>query len=121
MKPHRTRMAHNLLLNYGLHKKLEVRRACGRAAGTCSIPTLICVARGVPRSRASILLASFLFLRASPEQIVRPTMCNDDEMTKFHSDDYVEFLKTITPDNQHDHMRCGLAWGRLSRLWELRG
>ena len=30
MKPHRIRMAHNLLLNYGLYKKMEiyVRAAC---------------------------------------------------------------------------------------------
>jgi histone deacetylase 1/2 len=26
-------------------------------------------------------------------------------MTQFHSDEYVEFLRLITPDNQHEHMR----------------
>jgi len=26
MKPHRIRMAHNLLLNYGLYKKMEIYR-----------------------------------------------------------------------------------------------
>ena len=26
-------------------------------------------------------------------------------MTKFHSDEYIEFLRLITPDNQHEHMR----------------
>ena len=34
MKPHRIRMAHNLLLNYGLYRKMEiyVRRARRRCA-----------------------------------------------------------------------------------------
>jgi len=26
-------------------------------------------------------------------------------MTQFHSDDYIEFLRLVTPDNQHEHMR----------------
>ena len=26
-------------------------------------------------------------------------------MTQFHSDEYIEFLRLITPDNQHEHMR----------------
>lgn len=55
MKPHRIRMAHNLVLAYGLYKKLE---------------------------------------------IYRPTLMSEDQMTKFHADDYIHFLQTVTPDNQ---------------------
>ena len=44
MKPHRVRMTHNLLLNYGLYRKME---------------------------------------------IYRPHKATQEEMTKFHSDDYV--------------------------------
>lgn len=29
----------------------------------------------------------------------RPPLASADEMTRFHTDDYVNFLKTITPDN----------------------
>uniref|UniRef100_A0A914DVV5 Histone deacetylase n=1 Tax=Acrobeloides nanus TaxID=290746 RepID=A0A914DVV5_9BILA len=54
MKPHRIRMTHNLLLNYGLYRKMEV---------------------------------------------YRPTVATLEEMTKYHSDDYMLFLKTIKPDN----------------------
>eukprot|EP01128_Nolandella_sp_AFSM9_P008606 TRINITY_DN5291_c0_g1_i1.p1 TRINITY_DN5291_c0_g1~~TRINITY_DN5291_c0_g1_i1.p1 ORF type:complete len:476 (+),score=103.69 TRINITY_DN5291_c0_g1_i1:32-1429(+) len=54
MKPHRIRMTHNLLLNYGLFKQLYV---------------------------------------------YRPPLTSAEDMTKFHTDDYVNFLKTITPDN----------------------
>lgn len=54
MKPHRIRMAHNLVLNYGLYRKME---------------------------------------------IYRPHKANQEEMTKYHSDDYIRFLKGIRPDN----------------------
>ena len=54
MKPHRMRMTHNLLLNYGLYRKMEV---------------------------------------------YRPHKATEEEMTKFHSDDYIRFLRSIRPDN----------------------
>ena len=48
MKPHRIRMTHNLLVNYGLYRKME---------------------------------------------IFRPAKTSAEDMTKFHSDDYIKFLK----------------------------
>lgn len=57
MKPHRIRMTHNLLLNYGLYRKME---------------------------------------------IFRPHKCGSDEMTKYHSDDYIKFLRNIRPDNMSE-------------------
>eukprot|EP00128_Syssomonas_multiformis_P015866 Colp12_sorted_trinity150504_noHs@8113 len=54
MKPHRIRMTHNLLLNYGLYKKME---------------------------------------------IYRPQKATFEEITKFHSDDYINFLRRVTPEN----------------------
>ncbi len=58
MKPHRIRMAHNLILAYGLYKKME---------------------------------------------IYRPTLMSEDQMTKFHSDDYIHFLQHVTPDNMNEY------------------
>lgn len=54
MKPHRIRMAHNLVLAYGLYKQME---------------------------------------------IYRPTLMTEHAMTRFHADDYIHFLKHVTPDN----------------------
>ncbi|KAK4984608.1 histone deacetylase [Elasticomyces elasticus] len=54
MKPHRIRMAHSLIMNYGLYKKMEIYRA-------------------KPASKY--------------------------EMTQFHTDEYVDFLQKVTPDN----------------------
>ncbi|KAI9346534.1 hypothetical protein BDR26DRAFT_855718 [Obelidium mucronatum] len=56
MKPHRVRMTHNLIVNYGLYQKLEVNRP---------IPATV------------------------------------KEMTKFHSDDYIDFLSRATPENNN--------------------
>eukprot|EP00002_Diphylleia_rotans_P009026 TRINITY_DN1903_c0_g1_i1.p1 TRINITY_DN1903_c0_g1~~TRINITY_DN1903_c0_g1_i1.p1 ORF type:complete len:438 (-),score=95.00 TRINITY_DN1903_c0_g1_i1:231-1544(-) len=58
MKPHRIRMTHDLIVNYGLFNKLE---------------------------------------------IFRPSLAKESDMTKFHSDDYVSFLKLITPDNTKEY------------------
>jgi histone deacetylase 1/2 len=50
-------MCHNLLLNYGLYRKME---------------------------------------------IYRPHKATQEEMTKFHSDDYIKFLRSIRPDNMSE-------------------
>jgi histone deacetylase 1/2 len=60
MKPHRVRMTHNLVVNYGLYRKMEV---------------------------------------------FRPRLVSQTAMTRFHSDDYINFLKVITPDNMNEYTR----------------
>jgi histone deacetylase 1/2 len=60
MKPHRIRMAHNLLLNYGLYKKME---------------------------------------------IYRPAPASFEEMAKFHSEEYLAFLRAINPDNVSEYTK----------------
>ncbi|AOA61276.1 GQ67_02061T0 [Komagataella phaffii] len=54
MKPHRIRMAHSLIMNYGLYKKMEIYRA-------------------------------------------KPA--TKQEMCQFHTDEYIDFLARVTPDN----------------------
>ncbi|CAL8133471.1 unnamed protein product [Orchesella dallaii] len=55
MKPHRIRLTHNLLVNYGLFRKMEV---------------------------------------------YRPHKSTHEDMSLFHSDDYIHFLRTIKPENK---------------------
>ncbi|KXS16811.1 histone deacetylase [Gonapodya prolifera JEL478] len=57
MKPHRLRMTHDLVIGYGLYKKLD---------------------------------------------ICRPKKATEEELTRFHSDDYISFLKSVTPDNAEE-------------------
>lgn len=59
MKPHRVRMTHNLVVNYGLYRQMEV---------------------------------------------FRPKPISSQHMTRFHSDDYINFLRVITQDNMQ--VRC---------------
>ncbi|GAA5878590.1 hypothetical protein JCM3774_004074 [Rhodotorula dairenensis] len=58
MKPHRIRMAHNLITNYGLDRHLDV---------------------------------------------LLPDRCTPHEMTRFHSDEYIDCLARVTPET-FDHM-----------------
>ena len=60
MKPHRVRMTHNLVVNYGLYRKMEV---------------------------------------------FKPKLISAGAMTRFHSDDYINFLRLITPDTMGDYHR----------------
>ena len=60
MKPHRVRMTHNLVVNYGLYREMEV---------------------------------------------FRPKPVSRDQMTRFHSDDYFNFLRVINPDNMSEFLR----------------
>ena len=57
MKPHRIRMTHNLLLNYGLYKKMHV---------------------------------------------YRPPLATEEQISAFHAEDYVDFLKRVSPDKMHE-------------------
>ncbi|KAI9673605.1 MAG: histone deacetylase [Caeruleum heppii] len=60
MKPHRIRLAHSLIMNYGLYKKMEIYRA-------------------KPATRL--------------------------EMTQFHTDEYIDFLQKVTPDNMEAYAK----------------
>ena len=54
MKPQRLKLAHQLILSYGLYRKMDV---------------------------------------------YRPHLASATEMSRFHADEYVDFLQRVTPDN----------------------
>ncbi|KAJ9636248.1 histone deacetylase [Coniosporium apollinis] len=60
MKPHRIRMAHSIVMNYGLYTKMEIYRA-------------------------------------------KPATMH--EMTQFHTDEYIDFLRKVTPDNMDSYAK----------------
>ena len=49
----------------------------------------------------------------------RPHKATQEEMTKFHSDDYIKFLRSIRPDNMSEYnkqmQRCKL-WILFTKL-----
>jgi acetoin utilization deacetylase AcuC-like enzyme len=80
MKPHRVRMTHNLVVNYGLYRKMDV---------------------------------------------FRPKLVSAAQLTRFHSDDYINFLRLITPGiktKDAEFIRklvlpdCGSVQGRVSGM-----
>ncbi|KAK6920649.1 Histone deacetylase domain [Dillenia turbinata] len=58
MKPHRIRMAHNLIIHYSLHRLMEINR---------------------------------------------PYLADAEDIRQFHSDEYVDFLASVSPETLHDH------------------
>eukprot|EP00301_Raphidiophrys_heterophryoidea_P017916 c2914_g1_i1.p1 GENE.c2914_g1_i1~~c2914_g1_i1.p1 ORF type:complete len:450 (-),score=130.21 c2914_g1_i1:1153-2451(-) len=49
------------------------------------------------RMTHSLLLSYGLYRKM---EIYRPSQAQEQDMTKFHADDYIHFLATVTPDNQ---------------------
>jgi hypothetical protein len=116
LQPHRVRMAHNLIVNYGLYKEMDIfvseeERACGPAVGSAAgcapsrhFARCFCLFAHLrnpraPRSRrARFCFFCLLWLQ-------RPPLVDHSELTRFHSNDYISFLRTISPDNMHDHLR----------------
>ena len=76
MKPTRIRMCHSLVMNYGLYKKMEI------------------FVRVEFHLR---FVFNFLNQRAKP--------ATKREMTQFHSDEYIEFLSRITPNNMNTQVK----------------
>ena len=38
-------------------------------------------------------------------EVFRPQLVSPSEMTRFHSADYINSLRIITPDNMHEYLR----------------
>lgn len=78
MKPHRIRVAHSLIMNYGCYKKMEIYVS-------------------IPYPCASYTILMTMIQRAKP--------ATKYEMTQFHTDEYVEFLQKVTPDNMEGYAK----------------
>ena len=81
MKPHRLSVTHSLVLNYGLHKKMQVVQPC---------------------YKTSSLILSF--------QVFRPYIASGPDMARFHSEEYIEFLQRVSPHNIQVPRIPSLTW-----------
>ena len=123
MKPHRVRMANSLVLHYGLHSKLDGVGPTGGGrplqhgvpgAGRWVLPLRLRPPPGVPAMQPSTpthpsLAASWCTL-ARPPQYYTPTRAGAEDMAAFHAEDYVDFLRTVSPDNMVGADGC---WRRV--------
>ena len=111
MKPHRIRMAHNLIVNYGLCDDTDdspraststTRTRAGSGmdvdgdgAREINDPIVSEWSEGdTERAKTERLTGS----RGKSMQVFRPRRANKMDMTKFHSDEYVDLLEKVTPE-----------------------
>ena len=95
LQPHRIRMAHNLILNYGLYKRMEIF-VRARLSSLLSHALLFLL-------RSQFIWTTRNRAKMRPQQ--RPQQLSESEMTKFHADDYVHFLQHVSPDNMNEYSR----------------
>ena len=79
MKPHRLKLTHHLLLSCGLRAPAPFE---GRAP--CPAANIFTAARD---------------RRYRKLDVYRPHLASAAEMTRFHTNDYIEFLQRVSPDN----------------------
>lgn len=94
MKPHRIRMAHNLIVNYNLCDDIDESIPYD---GTRTINDPIIEAWGGgdgERARSEKLTGA----RGKSMQVYRAKRATRAEMTRFHSDEYIELLEKVTPE-----------------------
>ncbi|XP_042646138.1 histone deacetylase 3 isoform X1 [Tyto alba] len=114
MKPHRLALTHSLVLHYGLYKKMIL--TCGCAVREHGQPRL-----GIAKRRRVVLLltfpaalphlpAAFLVLRLGAlgslcelvqlnSSVFKPYQASQHDMCRFHSEDYIDFLQRVSPNN----------------------
>lgn len=85
MKPHRVRMAHDLISAYGMLDKMTVL----------------------------VRIATYLLCYKN-SWLQRPRRCSPEGMTAFHTDEYVDFLYKVTPETVEEltasGRRCMWYW-----------
>jgi histone deacetylase 1/2 len=135
MKPHRIRMAHNLIVNYGLCDEDDE----GLPDGLRGINDPIYGVNGLngiggsetagmagrDGSEARYDKALLRGARGTGMQVFKARRAGKDEMTRFHTDEYVELLELVTPENGEaltgGGMRCeqlSLPLARSPRPWQ---
>ena len=105
MKPHRIRMAHNLILHYGLANMMEVRlswqsKASARRAAATAQTTRSSSQRVkgcIPHLAACCknVVAQGRFAMAP--KVYQPRPASAQDMQAFHAEDYIEFLQNVSP------------------------
>jgi len=51
------------------------------------------------------------------DRVQRPHKATQEEMTKFHSDDYIKFLRSIRPDNMSEFNKQMQRCAYMCHIW----
>lgn len=112
MKPHRIRMAHNLIVNYGLCDEEETIVSDGSRSLNDPLREINGNGEDWRRDGADERFDKALArgARGKAMQVFRARRAGKDDMTRFHTDEYVELLEQVNPDNGESltggGMRC---------------
>nr|XP_018266320.1 histone deacetylase 1/2 [Kwoniella dejecticola CBS 10117]OBR88478.1 histone deacetylase 1/2 [Kwoniella dejecticola CBS 10117] len=99
MKPHRIRMAHNLIVNYGLADEVEEDAPDPEGDGKRQLNDLEIFSNGNGSAPENKFFKNSLSgSRSKSMQVFRPHRATKAEMTRFHTDEYIEFLENVTPE-----------------------
>ncbi|ODO07224.1 histone deacetylase 1/2 [Cryptococcus wingfieldii CBS 7118] len=94
MKPHRIRMAHNLVVNYGLADSDDEMEGLEEEGSRQLNGEL-----GMVGEEGKWNTAGLRGARGRGVQILRPQRATKMDMTKFHTDEYIQLLKDVMPEN----------------------
>lgn len=134
MKPHRMRMTHNLVLNYGLLEHMDVYVSLPLAFFLGSLAEakfetclLVLSPAPGPHLTSTSNTPPYHPLSTSDRSAYRrqrPTRANKTQLTRFHADEYIDFLETVTPETVEEMtgggVRCESGTGGLKSrvcLW----
>ena len=93
MKPHRISVTHSLVLEYGLHKKMQVLLKYKLELDIVQLcKTKMVTDHWSVYGRGPVLLDHF-------SQVFRPYIASEIDLIRFHSREYVEFLNRVSPVN----------------------
>ncbi|WWD22888.1 hypothetical protein CI109_107383 [Kwoniella shandongensis] len=96
MKPHRIRMAHNLIVNYGMCEEDQDDGTIeGEGERKVNDETLGMLGGGVEERMVRNELTGS---RSKTMQVFRPRRATKAQMTRFHTDEYIELLENVTPE-----------------------
>lgn len=87
-------MAHELIVNYDMYKYLDVYVRWQHGPAPAAGPPPL-----------------------TNPALQRPRLVAQEEMTRFHADDYINFLQMITPDNMAEYRRQLQRCARWLQLW----
>jgi len=90
MKPHRIRLAHSLIMNYGVYKKMEIYVSDHDEDSV---------------GAGARLPSSFSVLKLNCSATQRAKPATRLEMTQFHTDEYIDFLQKVSPENMENYQR----------------
>lgn len=109
MKPHRIRMTHNLVSNYGLcdEQEYDAPEEGGEGARALNDPTAgmdeemqeaAKWERRIMNGSRGKAMQVFVRARSDGADRQRPRRATKTDMTKFHTDEYIDLLEAVTPE-----------------------